>query len=99
MSPYSLSGDAQSDIDEIWDYYEQSEGESVAERQFSRLRSIFQLIAENPRIGRSRAEYRMGIRSLPVGSPPYVVFYTPFEGHVEISRIIHSSRDIDQQFE
>lgn len=99
MSAYSLSEDAQADIDGIWDYYERSESVSVAERQFSRLRSIFQLIADNPLAGRSRAEIRLGLRSFPVGNPPYVVFYIPFDGHVEIHRVLHGSQDIQQLFE
>ena len=98
MFPYSLSEDAQTDIDDIWDYYEQTEGESVAERQFSRLRDIFQLISDNPLIGRSRAEFSPGLRSFPVGNPPYVVFYTPFQGHIEITRVIHGNRDTEQLF-
>ena len=99
MFPYSLSEDAQIDIDNIWDYYEQAESESIAERQYLRLRNVFQLIADNPLIGRSRAEIRPGVRSFPVGNPPYVVFYTPFEGQIEITRVIHSSREIEQVFE
>ena len=53
MFPYSLSEDARIDIDDIWDYYEQAEGESVAESQYVLLRNIFQLIADNPLVGRS----------------------------------------------
>ena len=96
MSLYSLSQEAQTDIEDIWDYYERAQGESVAERQYSRLRNIFELIADNSLVGRSRAEFRPGVRSFPVGSPPYIVFYTPFEGHIEITRVIHGSRDIEQ---
>ena len=99
MFPYSLSEEAQTDIDDIWDYYEHAEGVPVAERQYSRLRDVFQLIADNPHIGRSRAEFRPRVRSFPVGNPPYVVFYTPFESHIEIIRVIHGSRDIEQLFE
>lgn len=99
MLPFSLSEEAQSDIDDIWDYYERGEGAPVAERQYSRLRDVFQLIAANPHIGRSRAELRPGVRSFPVGNPPYVVFYTPFGSQIEITRVIHGSRDIQQLFE
>jgi toxin ParE1/3/4 len=99
MSPYSLSEAAQADLDEIWDYYKNAEDESVVERQFASLRYFFQLIADHPRMGRSRPEYRLGVRSFPVRNPPYVILYVPYEGHVEITRVLHGSRDIDRLFD
>ncbi len=97
--PYSLAEAAQNDLDDIWDFYKNSEDELVVERQFARLRHCFQLIADSPRIGTPKPEYRPGVRCFPVRNPPYIILYTPYEGHVEIARVIHGSRDIEGLFE
>ena len=37
------------------------------------------------------------MRSFPFGR--YVIFYAPVDGGIDVVRVLHSARDIDEQFE
>ena len=47
-------------------------------------------------MGRRREELAPGLRSILQGS--YVIFYRLTEERIEIVRVLHVARDIDQQF-
>ncbi len=64
---------------------------------YERLKALFELIAENPRMGRERPELSEGLRSFPVGN--YVIFYRIWARDVAIVRVIHGARDYDRLFE
>ena len=57
----------------------------------------FQILAENPKIGRTHDEFVLNLRSFPYKD--YVIFYFMIDNGVEIYRILHGARDIDSLFE
>lgn len=90
MSHYDLTGPAQRDLGEIAEYITDRE---VARTQLRRFLDAFDRLAGYPGMGRSQAHRRPKLRSWPVGS--YVVFYRPVPDGVEILRVLHGSRDLD----
>ncbi|MEH2377838.1 MAG: type II toxin-antitoxin system RelE/ParE family toxin [Nostoc sp.] len=47
-------------------------------------------------MGRKRDELQTGLRSLPI--KPYTIYYTQLTEYLEIVRIFHQFRDIQNQF-
>jgi toxin ParE1/3/4 len=58
------------------------------------FRQRFQQLLTIPLLGRDRSDLLKGLRSIVVGD--YVVFYVPTDDAIEISRIIHGSRNIPE---
>jgi toxin ParE1/3/4 len=82
---------AEADLLEIWSYlFEFSE--KTADRTIDEITGKCELLLEFPFMGRRRPEIGNEYRSLPVGN--YIVFYRVTETKVEISRILHVSRDV-----
>jgi toxin ParE1/3/4 len=87
---------AAEDIEEIWDYIA-DDSFLAADRWLDQLDAQFQLLATHPLMGRAREELAAGIRSFPFGR--YVIFYAQVDGGIDVVRVLHSARDIDEQFE
>lgn len=68
----------------------------AADRQVAKLLDQFPMLAQFPSMGTSRDRLLEGLRGFPV--KPYVVFYILIPGGIEILRIIHQARDIENQF-
>ncbi len=86
---------AEADILEIWAYI--AEDSIVeADRWIDRLDESLMLWATQPKMGRSRDELSPGIRSLAFGR--YVVFFEPLPDGIDVVRVLHGSRDLDEQF-
>lgn len=82
---------AEQDLDGIWDYIAQQD----EERAEAVLRTIYAklgTLTHNAYIGRERPEIASGLRSFPVGR--YVVFYEPLADGIEVLRVLHGARDI-----
>ncbi len=82
---------AEQDLDQIWDYialHDQARAEAVVRDLYDR----FGKLAHNPYMGRERAEIEEGLRSFSVGS--YVVFYLLLADGIDIVRVLHGARDI-----
>jgi toxin ParE1/3/4 len=88
--PYRLSGLAEQDLEEIWSYVAEDASPDSADRLIDAIIDRFELLAEQPRIGRLRPEFGEGVRSFAVES--YVIDYRD-EGDVLIARILHGRRD------
>lgn len=86
---------ALSDLAEIWDYIA-DDSETRADVFVATIDTKFQTLAIQPGIGRLRDELATGLRSLPVGR--YVIFYLSLANGVEIIRVLHGARDIDNLF-
>jgi toxin ParE1/3/4 len=87
---------AEADILEIWDYI--AEDSLVqADRWVDGLDEKFALWATQPSMGRSRHELAKGLRSFAFGR--YVVFFEPTPEGIDVVRVLHSSRDIESDFE
>jgi toxin ParE1/3/4 len=86
---------AAADILDIWDHIAEDCIEQ-ADRWVDKLDEKFRLIATQPLMGRSRSELSANVRSFPFGR--YVIFYEPIEDGIDVVRVLHSARDIDEVF-
>jgi toxin ParE1/3/4 len=91
MKPVDLSPDAQGDLLQIWDYLS-GRNEHAATRILAEFTRVFNHLAEFPEMGRLREDLEPGYRSFAVRK--YVIFYRLTEESVEVSRIVHGSRDL-----
>ena len=88
--PYRLSPLAEQDLDEIWSYVAEDASPTTADRLIDAIIDRFDLMAEQPRMGRARPEFGPGVRSFAVEN--YVIYYR-HDGDVLIARILHGRRD------
>ena len=88
--PYRLSALAERDLEEIWSYVSEGATLATADRLIDAIIDQFELLVEQPRMGRLRPEFGNGVRSFAVEN--YVVYYR-HEGDVLIARILHGRRD------
>ncbi len=87
---------AELDILEIWDYIAE---DSVTEADLwvDRLDEKLRLWATQPMMGRSREELASSLRSFAFGR--YVVFFLPISDGLDVVRVLHASRDINEHFD
>lgn len=83
------------DITDIWDYIA-DDSLDQADAWVDRLTEQFQVLAEQPLMGRLRGELAPRVRSLPFGR--YVIFYVSLDDGIDVVRVLHSARDIDPSF-
>jgi len=88
--PYRLSSLAEQDLDEIWSYVAEDANPTTADRLMDTIVDRFELLAEQPRMGRLRPEFGAGVRSFTVEN--HVIYYR-HEGDVLIARVLHGRRD------
>ena len=94
---------AERDLDVQAEYIAASSGGTVALRFYRSAEQTFQLIARRPGIGRRipyrnplLAETRMFVMK---GFPKHLIFYRTSENEIEVIRVIHGARDIENLFE
>jgi toxin ParE1/3/4 len=92
MDHYTLSKKTQEDIEAIYDFGFQKFGQDQAINYLIELRSYFDLLLQNPEIGKQRNEIRKGLYSFPYAS--HIIFYRIFRNHLRIVSILHGSRDL-----
>ena len=88
--PYRLSALAEQDLDEIWSYVAKDAGPTTADRLIDAIIERFELLAKQPRIGRLRPEFGVGVRSFTVEN--HVIYYR-HDRDVLIARVLHGRRD------
>ena len=88
--PYRLSALAELDLDEIWSYVAEEASPATADRLIDDIIDRFDLLTEQPRMGRARPEFGPGVRSFAVEN--YVIYYRQ-DDDVLIARILHRRRD------
>ena len=88
--PYRLSPLAERDLEEVWYYVAEDASATTADRLMDAIVDRFELLAEQPRMGRLRPEFGPGVRSFTVES--HVIYYRD-EGDVLIARVLHGRRD------
>lgn len=88
--PYRLSSLADRDLDEIWLYVAEEASPSTADRLIDAIVDRFDILAEQPRMGRLRPEFGEGVRSFTVEN--HVIYYR-HESEVLIARVLHGRRD------
>jgi len=87
---YRLSSLAAQDLDEIWLYVAEEASPSTADRLIIDIVDRFDLMAEQPRMGRLRPEFGPDVRSTSVDN--HVIYYR-HDGEVSIARVLHGKRD------
>lgn len=83
---------ALADLAEIWSFIA-DDSEANADRFLVKLETRLKLLATQPRMGRERSELRAEMRSFPYAR--YVVFFMAQSDGIEIVRVLHSGRDIN----
>lgn len=96
MRTIKIAADAQTDLVEIAEYIAQDNAEA-ARKIIKEITAKFALLRDSPFIGREQNNLLVNLRSFAVKK--YVIFYQPFDDGVEILRVLHSSRDIENLFE
>jgi len=91
-----LSEEAESDLDDIWDYIAK-DSPLKADRFLEQLYRKCISISELDGIGRRRDELAEGLLSIP--HKKYIIFFVREVSQVSIVRILRGSRDLDQAFE
>ena len=94
MPEPQISPEAEADLDDIDDYLFELDSD-VADRFATEFGNRFQLLAERPHLGRS-SSYAPNLRRFAM--PPYIIFYRPIEGGVEIVRVLHGARNLGEVF-
>jgi len=95
MGKYIVTSRCESQINEIVNYIAEDNVDAAIDF-YERLKALFRLISQNPKMGRERPELAEGLRSFPVGK--YVVFYRIWAGEVAIVRVVDGARDLEQLF-
>ena len=91
MAKVVYAPEADDDLESIVDYIARDKPRAARE-WLARLRETCGTIATQSGVGEERKGFGIpGCRSFSVGQ--YVVFFRPIEGGIEVSRIIHGSRD------
>jgi toxin ParE1/3/4 len=87
MKRYTISAEADADIDLIAAYTARTWGWRQSDRYLGQLEDAFQLLVENPGIGRACDAIGSGLRRHEEGK--HVVFYRLKPGGIRIVRILH----------
>jgi toxin ParE1/3/4 len=96
MAQVIISTFAEIDLDNIWDFISEK-NVGAAEQLIKEFGQKFNLLAENPNIGRRHDEIIIKLRSFP--HKKYIIFYFESENGVEIYRVLHGARNIEDLFE
>jgi toxin ParE1/3/4 len=86
---------AERDLLEIWVHIAEESFEA-ADRLLDTIDETCRKLADTPGLGRRREELAAGLRSFPVGN--YVIFYRPIEDGIEVVRVLHGARSIENLF-
>ena len=82
---------AETDLEEIWWHIAQ-DNPDAADSFLDRIEECCQVLAQFPKMGRSREELHPGVRSLPVGN--YLIFYRLIPDGIEVIRVLPGMMDI-----
>jgi toxin ParE1/3/4 len=91
MPKTQITAKAWNDFREIQSYIAK-DNPIAAKKTLQLLLLKCKLLAQTPKIGASYERYR-NLHMFPVGS--FLVFYRPIKNGVEIIRVLHSSRDVE----
>ena len=94
MSGYVLSPRAQADIDEIWEYTANRWDVDQANRYILEIRRAIEVVASDPRRGRSCDHIRAGYRRYSAGA--HVLFFRIIADRIDVMRILHQRMDFQR---
>lgn len=87
--------EVENDLEDIWLYIAQYNPDK-ADQFLDEIDETSQKLAMFTNMGRNRNELYTGLRSFPVAQ--YLIFYFPITDGIEIIRVMHGMRDIDNIF-
>jgi toxin ParE1/3/4 len=90
VNHFRLSRLAEQDLEDIWVYLTQQD-ELIAQ-----ILDRFPMLSQFPDMGKQRGDLLNGLRSFPV--KPYIIFYNKILDGIEAVRVLHQSRNIENQF-
>ena len=94
MGSYTLSGEADIDIEDIAEASLQQWGLARAEKYILGLHEAFQTLAEFPDLGRDASDIRPNYRKIETAS--HSVFYRKMQDGVLIVRVLHQRMDFER---
>jgi toxin ParE1/3/4 len=80
------------DYDDIWKYIATQGGFTAADGLLESLEATALMLSNHPRAGTERPELGSRLRSFPVGN--YIIFYRPKRDGIELTRVLHGSRNL-----
>jgi toxin ParE1/3/4 len=93
MARYTKRPQAETDLLEIWLYIAR-DSLPTADRLLDRIEAQCRLLADNPRLGRARPEIAPDARAWIVGR--YLVLYREQDDGIEVVRVVHGARRVEQ---
>lgn len=94
MSRYVLSPKAQDDLSDIWNFTEERWGPEQADKYLRVLQRAMEVVADDPRKGRTWDEVREGYRMYPAGS--HMLIYRAAEIGIDVVRVLHGRMDFER---
>lgn len=88
---------AADDIDAVVAHYLREGGTDLAGRFVDALEQAIRHLGRHPQTGSLRYSYELdipGLRSWPLQSFPYLVFYVEAPDHLDVWRLLHTARDL-----
>jgi toxin ParE1/3/4 len=82
-------------LEDIWVYPTQHD-EFLADKQVAQILDRFPMLSQFPDTGKQDDDLLNGLRSFPV--KPYIIFYNKILDGIEFVRVLHQSRNIENQF-
>ena len=86
---YSLHPEAESDLREAAEYYQERAGTALAQAFFAEFEHSMHLLLKHPLLG---ALWRHGERRLVTRHFPYAIIYTVAEQAIQVLAVAHQSR-------
>jgi toxin ParE1/3/4 len=83
---------AEEDLIEIY-LHVSRENPTAAEKLVRAINAKCETLARSPMIGRARPDLRPDLRSFPYGA--YLILYRAIDDGVEIVRVVHGARNLD----
>lgn len=98
--PVVARGQAELDIDATVDYYLSEDAADAAMGFIDALEQAYKHIGLHAATGSPRYGHELGLpglRSWPLTRYPYLVFYLDCADHIDVWRVLHTSRDIPER--
>ena len=92
MSVLTRHPQAEQDLIDIYQHIWR-DNPNAAEKLVRLINAKCELLGRSPLIGRARPELRADLRSFPHGA--YLILYRPIDDGVEIVRVVHAARNLD----
>ena len=86
---------ARADLADIWQYIARND-EAATDRVLEMIDQKLILLSDSPYLGKERFDLYSELRSFAVKS--YLIFYRPLNNGIEVIRVLHGARDIENLF-